>query len=262
MPEILGEFPRAWVEFPDPSDADQIIRADLTWLTSRWQCIYNNGCPSIDAAVPHGGCCTFGAHFADDDDEARTRRYVQQLTAEQWELAPNVALSDADWITTDADGERKTPVVDGACVFLNGPDFGRGPGCALHVLAQDLGVSHVQTKPEVCWQLPIRRDFEQRARADGTEKTAVVITEYVRGMWGEGGHDLDWYCSANTEAHTATEPVYRHSESELTELLGASAYHKLVEFCEAHEVAQNQLTLIDISHSSLTRHPADPTSLR
>ena len=258
MPEILGAFPRAWVEFADPADPDQIIKADLTWLTSRWQCIYNNGCPSIDAALPHGGCCTLGAHFADEQDLARTRTYVELLTPEQWELAPTTTLTDADWITTDDEGEAKTPVVQGACVFLNSADFSRGPGCALHILAQDLGVSHVETKPEVCWQLPIRRDFEEREQADGDNKTVVVITEYVRGMWGAGGHDLDWYCSSNPAAHTASEPVYRHSEPELTALIGALAYATLVEMCDAHENAKQQLRLVNGDAAGMAPHPADP----
>ena len=48
-------FPRAWIEFEDPDDSDQIIRADLTWLTSRYTCIYGRGCQSIDASIPYGG---------------------------------------------------------------------------------------------------------------------------------------------------------------------------------------------------------------
>lgn len=34
MPEVPLEFPRAWVEFPDPADAGRVLRCDLTWLTS------------------------------------------------------------------------------------------------------------------------------------------------------------------------------------------------------------------------------------
>jgi len=35
VPEVPLDFPRAWVEFVDPADPEQVIRADLTWLTSR-----------------------------------------------------------------------------------------------------------------------------------------------------------------------------------------------------------------------------------
>ncbi len=234
MPELQDDFPRAWVEFTDPADSDQLIRADLTWLTSDWHCIYGAGCGSIDADIPFGGCCTFGAHLADDDDRKRVTRYVKQLTDEDWQEHPGGQVRKKDWLTRDDEGEAKTDVVDGACIFLNGPDHPGGPGCALHVLAQRLGVSHVETKPDVCWQLPIRREYDERERADGETKTVIVITEYVRGMWGAGGHDLNWYCSSNTEAHTASEPVFRNSRDELVELLGEDAYKELADLCEQH----------------------------
>ena len=50
--------------------------------------------------------------------------------------------------------------------------------------------------------------------------TEVTITEYDRRGWGPGGHDLDWYCSGNTEAHIAVEPVYVTNAAELVALMG------------------------------------------
>ena len=47
--EVPLDFPRAWVEFPDPADAEQVFRCDLTWLTSRWTCIFGRGCQGIEA---------------------------------------------------------------------------------------------------------------------------------------------------------------------------------------------------------------------
>ena len=70
-PRFADTFPRIWVEFTDPADDDQIIRADLTWLTSRWNCIFGSGCAGVDAERPDGGCCTHGAHFSDEDDRDR-----------------------------------------------------------------------------------------------------------------------------------------------------------------------------------------------
>ena len=57
-------------------------------------------------------------------------------------------------------GEIVTRLVQDACIFLNRPDFHRGPGCALHVMAIDNDESYIPLKPEVCWQLPLRRDDE------------------------------------------------------------------------------------------------------
>ena len=85
----------------------------------------------------------------------------------------------------------------------------------------------VETKPDVCWQLPLRRTFRDVERTDGTTYTEVSIGEYDRRGWGPGGHDLDWYCSGNTEAHVGAEPVYLSNATELIALMGQPAYDVL-----------------------------------
>ena len=73
-PRLKLPFPRAYAEFPDPADGDTVYRCDLTWLTSRWTCIFGSGCQGIYADRPDDGCCTLGAHFADADDERGSAR--------------------------------------------------------------------------------------------------------------------------------------------------------------------------------------------
>src|SRR3954464_9153060 len=122
-------FPRAFVEFPDPADADQVFRCDLTWLTSRWTCIFGRGCQGIYAARPDDGCCTLGAHFADDEDEHRVGRAVAQLSAQNWQHQGAsrsggwVELESPEHVPEGALPGRKTRIVDGACIFLNRPGF-------------------------------------------------------------------------------------------------------------------------------------------
>ncbi len=262
MPEVADTFPRAWIEFPDPAVADQVIRADLTWLTSRWTCIYGRGCRGIDASVPQAGCCSHGAHFADKDDEKRVRRWVKRLTGAEWEQKPSGKLRTSDWVETDGDGDRKTRVSKGACIFQNSPSFPAGAGCALHLLAQHERESPIDTKPDVCWQLPIRRDYTWVEHNDATRTLIITITEYVRAMWGAGGHDFDWYCSSDTEAHVGTQPVYRSSRAELVAMIGEAAYDELVIHCEAHEAARSALSLTPVGrslpNSALAPHPASP----
>ena len=253
MPEVDLVFPRAWVEFVDPDDDSQVLRCDLTWLTSSYMCIFGQGCPGIYKESPDTGCCTLGAHFADKDDEKRVASFVAELDADQWQFRPDrKKVRKSDWIETDEDGERKTLTieVDGqsACIFHNRADFHTGAGCALHGLALTQGREPLETKPDVCWQLPIRRTFREVERQDGTAYTEISIGEYDRRGWGPGGHDLDWYCSGNTEAHVAVEPVFVTHAAELTELMGRAAYAELVRHCEAHVR----------SRSALALHPADP----
>lgn len=252
MPEVDLVFPRAFVEFTDPADPDQVFRCDLTWLTSSYVCIFGQGCPGIYASSPAAGCCTLGAHFADRDDRRRVASHVARLTPEQWQAHPGGRVRQADWIEKDEEGAPKTRTVEvdgeSACIFHNRGDFPAGTGCALHLLALQEGREPLETKPDVCWQLPIRRTFRTVERPDETSYTEVTITEYDRRGWGPGGHDLDWYCSGNTEAHVGVEPLFVTNEAELTELMGRPAYEALVEHCEAHLR----------SRSALALHPADP----
>ena len=252
MPEVDLDFPRAWIEFADPEDADQVFRCDLTWLTSNYLCIFGQGCHGIYKESPDTGCCTLGAHFADTDDEKRVASYVAQLTPELWQFHPGRKAKKRDWVETDDEGARKTLVVEvdgqSACVFHNRTDFPTGAGCALHGLALRDGKEPLETKPDVCWQLPIRRTFRDVERPDGTAYSEVSISEYDRRGWGAGGHDLDWYCSGNTEAHVGVEPLFVTNAPELTELMGQAAYAELARHCENHLRSRSLLAI----------HPADP----
>lgn len=247
--EVEAGFPRDFVEFTDPADAEQVVRADLTWLLSSWTCIYGAGCHGVVEGRAEDGCCTHGAYYSDAEDEDRVAGFVARLAPEHWQHS---ALGrEEGWSVQDElDGEpaRKTRVVDGACVFLNRVGFAGGEGCALHGLALREGLHPLETKPDVCWQLPIRRTYREVERPDGTAYTEVGIGEYDRRGWGSGGHDLDWYCSGNTEAHVAVEPVYVTNAPELTELMGPAGYAALVEHAEAHVRSRSVLAL----------HPADP----
>ena len=235
MAEAPLDLPRVWVEFTDPADEGQRYRCDLTWLTSSWTCIYGNGCKGVYADRPDDGCCTLGAHFTDKDDVKRVARAVAELGEDEWQFhSVGTATGSRDDWTEKEDGARKTRVVEGACIFLNRPGFPAGDGCALHQHAVLTGVQPHSLKPDVCWQLPLRRTFRTVELPDDTSYLEVTITEYDRRGWGPGGHDLDWYCSGNPEAHVGREPVYRSNRAELVELMGQAAYEQLAIRAEGH----------------------------
>lgn len=230
VPEVDLGFPRSFVEFINPDDTSEVFRCDLTWLTSRWSCIFGAGCPGIYADAPESGCCTLGAHFSDENDVARVAGFVDKLDPTEWELH-DVGHRDG-WTERDQDGELKTRVAHGACIFHNSRDFSGGYGCALHAHALSTGIEPHLTKPDVCWQLPLRREFREVDPGDGSTYTEISIGEYTRAAWGPGGADLDWYCSSNTDAHVAAEPVYVGNRAELTALMGEAAFTELVGHCE------------------------------
>lgn len=245
MSEVSLGFPRSFVEFTNPEDESEVFRCDLTWLTSRWTCIFGDGCPGIYDSSPEAGCCTLGAHFADEEDHARVARFADSLTADHWQRIDEGR--SGGWTETDDEGDLKTRAVDGACIFHNDRDFEGGYGCALHGYAIANGIKPHLVKPDVCWQLPTRRQFRDVDRGDGTSYTEVQIGEYTRAGWGPGGDDLDWYCSSNTEAHVGRDPVYISNRDELTAMMGPAGYAQLVEHCENHTAG-----------GAVVPHPADP----
>lgn len=132
--EVPLDFPRAWVEFTDPADEDQVFRCDLTWLTSRWGCIFGNGCHGIrPGRGASDGCCTLGAHYSDEDDEQRVIEHAARLTPDIWENhehgtdAKGRIKVDGGITMFDEDGDRQTRRVNGACLFLNSPGFPGAP---------------------------------------------------------------------------------------------------------------------------------------
>lgn len=251
MVEVAPDFPRAWIEFTDPADADQVFRCDLTWLTSRWTCVFGQGCRGILPGRPNDGCCSLGAHFSDRADERRVAGAARKLPTDIWELKPRARKGGT--AEPGEDGDRRTRIVDGACIFLNRPGFDGAPGCALHVWAARQGISPHEVKPEVCWQLPIRRTYAEVERPDGTTRLVITIAEYDRAGWGPGGHDLAWYCSGATEAHVGKEPVFVSERAALIALMGEPAYAVLARHCDARARALRRAR----GRNDLARHLAD-----
>lgn len=263
MPEKSQDFPRQWVEFVDPEDDTNLYRCDLTWLTSKWMCIWGQGCKGIDGENPDVGCCHHGAHFADKDDFKKTKKYMEMLTDDIWQNRAE-GLENG-WHEKDEDGDKKTRQYEGACIFHNRGGFEGGDGCAFHILAGNLGVDYLETKPQVCWELPIRRTFENVTRPDDVEITVIGIEEYNRRGWGPGGEDMHWYCSTATEAHVSQTAVYERYKPELVALMGKKAYKILAGYCKGREEviaaarAASDLTGDRKLLKVFAIHPADPS---
>jgi hypothetical protein len=235
--EVPLDFAREWIEFADPADASHWIRADLTWLCSRWTCIFGRGCHGVEPGRASDGCCSHGAFFSDKDDEKRVRRFAAELTPETWQHFPaaqgkggklNVVAKDN---IGDDENRRRTRRVDGACIYLNRPGFPGGEGCSLHALALRTGRHPLETKPEVCWQLPVRREQDWVDRPDGSRVLVSSVSEFDRRGWGEGGHDLHWWCTSSPEAHVGGEALYVSYAPELIALIGPAAYDELARVC-------------------------------
>lgn len=231
--EVPLDFPREWIEFADPADADHLIRADLTWLLSRWTCIFGRGCHGIIKGRAADGCCSHGAFFTDDDDERRVRAAAKKLNDQTWQHFRRgfKNYTEIDSVDGKKPARRTATHPDGPCVFLNDAEFPGGAGCALHAQALRDEVHPLVYKPDVCWQLPIRRDQDWVKRPDGSRILLSVLGEFDRRGWGEGGHDLHWWCTSSPEAHVANASMYVEYEPELVALIGQPAFDQLAVLC-------------------------------
>lgn len=228
MPEVDRAFAREWLDIADQAGLPRIYRCDLTWLTSRWNCIYGRGCQGTRRQFQ--GCCTVGAHWSGHADRQRVEACAQRLPAELWQFR-EAGRAEGVTVGADDDSYGQTRTVEGACIFLNRSDFPRGPGCALHLLALAEGRQPLETKPDVCWQLPLRLAYSWEQVA-GDELLIMTIGEYDRSAWGPGGASMNWWCSSNTEAHTAARPLYLTCAAELTALIGSANYQELAAACD------------------------------
>jgi hypothetical protein len=226
-PEDLHEY----ISFEDP-DEDRTWVFDVTYLLSNWMCIFGQGCQGIltgPAPELHQGCCSYGAHFIDEDDLDSVKPYVDRLTDDQWQYRKK-GLGKRGWVTQEDDGTFVTRVVDGACIFLNRPGFEGGIGCSLHSAALAAGERPLDWKPDVCWQVPVRL----QEHTDDHGHITSTVREWKRRDWGDGGFEFHWWCTDDPRAFVGKQRTYVYLEDEITELCGRNVYALLVKQLEKH----------------------------
>jgi hypothetical protein len=87
----------------------------------------------------------------------------------------------------------------------------------------------LELKPDVCWQLPLRRE-------DTTEDSGRVISrisQWDRGHWGAGGNEFHWWCTEAPEAFVGSAPVYQSMAHELEAMTSHEVYRELCAYLEA-----------------------------
>jgi hypothetical protein len=222
------------MSFPDPDD-ERTWLFDVTFLESNWTCIFGRGCQGVmTGPAPElvEGCCSYGAHFTGAKDARRVEAAAATLTPEQWQFWRQGQPRDGGRprvVKRSSKGDLSTRLVKDACIFLNRPDFPGGAGCALHRAAIERGVPHLELKPDVCWQLPLRREDEV---ADDGYVTSV-IRQWDRRDWGAGGAEFHWWCTEAPDAFVGTRPVYEELADELVALSGRKIYKRLVRYLQA-----------------------------
>lgn len=254
-----------------------------------------DACKGIDPERVDAGCCIHGAFLTDEEDRDRVVDVVKQMEEAPrvpqknqklpdgssdpggwWQNRPAdtgkwYEAIDADtldeplepWLEWDElendDGEMepalRTKVVDGACIFANRAGWPGGRGCAIHQFAEGNGLNHVDVKPDVCWQVPLRRLEEWEERPDGQEILHTRITEYDRRAWG-GGEEFEWWCSGAPGTHAGGDSLWKTSKNELRALIGDAAYAVVAQHCREREAAGARQAFGPSGYPLLSIHPA------
>ena len=92
-------------------------------------------------------------------------------------------------------------------------------------------------KPEVCWQLPLRREDQVD---DDEGHVTSVIRQWDRRHWGKGGREFHWWCTEAPDAFVGTKPVYEEMEAELTKMVGTKVYERFVALVQERERLRSQ----------------------
>jgi hypothetical protein len=204
------------------SDGATLWRFDRDFLASSWVCLWGRGCRGIGPAPAEHlglGCCSIGADLSDADEARMIAALAATLPPSRFEQ--HAVAADGGIFS---DGTRShTRVVDGACIFLNRPGFAGGAGCALHLAALDAGEPPLEWKPSVCWQLPIKVDWEP---GPGDTEVATV-RRWTRRDWGVEGETMAWCCTEGGTAYVGDRPVIDSLGAELEEIVGTETFVEL-----------------------------------
>ena len=205
-------------------DGDTVWRFDSDFLRSNWTCIWGRGCVGIgpEPAEHLGrGCCSMGADLDGEDESRNISALAATLDPGRFEHHAEAA----DGGVFGDDTRTTTRVVGGACIFLNRPGFEGGAGCALHLEAVHSGESPVVWKPSVCWQLPIKVDWEPGP--DGGDTEIATVRRWERRDWGADGETMAWCCTEGERAYVGDRPVIDSLAEELEAVVGPTVFVEL-----------------------------------
>jgi hypothetical protein len=214
---------------------DTVWRFERRFLESNWTCIWGRGCLGIgpEPAEHLGhGCCSIGAELDGLDEARNVAALAATLRPESFQYHD---VASTDGVFAD-DTYSATRVVDGACVFLNRPGFAGGAGCALHLAALAADESPIDWKPSVCWQLPIKVDWEM-SDEPGAESAVEVATVrgWERADWGADGETMAWCCTEGDRAYVGDHRVLDSLQDELTAIVGVEVMVQLRRQISIHD---------------------------
>ena len=201
---------------------------DATFLRSNWSCIYGAGCKGVlddDATELAQGCCSTAPTSSTTTTCRPCSTSLTRLEPRHWQ---NYKKGHNKGVLETEDGATKTRVVEG-CVHLPQPArLPRRRRCALHIAALEAGERHIDWKPDVCWQLPLR--LEHHTDDNGYVTSTPARVEAAR--LGRGRRRLPLVVHRERRRVRRRPPAYQYLRDEIIEMVGQAAYDQMVVLLE------------------------------
>ena len=189
------------------------------------------GCQGVltgPAADLEQGCCSYGAHFVDEEDEATTLAYAERLTAEQWQFNDVGQAQGRRHQDATRTGEIKTrarrrrlhlpqpPGLPGRHRVRAAPRRPRGRRAAPRLEARGvLAAARCASRTT-----PTTTGTSPRPCASGSGATGAT-----------GGDEFHWWCTEDPEAFVDHEPVYETMRDEIVEMVGRDGLRPVRRAC-------------------------------
>jgi hypothetical protein len=230
----MFDGPVDWVTFTGPSG--KVYQANVSFLLSNYNCIYGQGCHGLlnrYTDFSDVACCERGVTFIDDDDFNHVSQMVTELTEEDCDNIDHVRTKG--WYISGKNGKPyKTRKMNDGCIFANRTGGSAGkPGCAFHHLAERTERHYADTKPYICWTVPLLFGNEIDLEEGGPE--IIQISAFTSDSWG-GDEDRDgkrghmgFWCIDAPDAYGDSRAVYQSNGYELRKLMGNEDYDYMVE---------------------------------
>ena len=78
----------------------------------------------------------------------------------------------------------------------------------------------------------------------------MVLTEFGRDGWGEGGEEFAWWCTESPSAFIGTNPVYKSMEPEIRLMVGDAVYDEMTTYLDRR-------LAIDVANDARVTHPGE-----
>ena len=122
------------------------------------------------------GCCSYGAHFSNRKDRDHVVRAAKELSDDEWQFAKAGRKKGIYAQVREGRGRQASSGARASSTTRASSSTARVPGrrraarCTSTPCAR--GRHHSELKPEVCWQLPLRRVDEEQE--DGTVVSTLI----------------------------------------------------------------------------------------